>query len=1149
MFEYITESVGCGWCYNSDNPLEGTCTPGSFTNSDHGTCNIINTSQIENSTSSSIGKNRSMTDPSSLDTSFAWAYEECPDIDECKLNIHKCHSKATCKNVPGSYLCSCNKGFAGDGFNECRRSCLETCERGFCSGEPHFQCKCNLGWTGPACDIDCGCSFHSTCSQGVGFCDQCLNYTSGATCQFCESGTYGDAVSSSGCTPCHCNGHEDRNKGICDPKTGICFCKAKFHGDRCEKCAEGYSGEPVNGGDCHHDCFAKSVIIGEQQGIIGVVNSTGGLRDCLWIVSSNPGFSLDPHTLKQGLDGDPIPVSLSLFKSRIDVNCEDNNVYIYDGLPPAVSTINNSRLLAVLCSDNTAEEVVMVAESGLISVVYSEKPGSRGFNASFRIESCGCHGEPDCDCEKKVKKDSVCHNNCTQNQGICDSRTGRCRCNLGFMEDDCSQRSGLNQLLSSKIELEDSNGILSRIGHSLISDSNGVLWLFGGYHPDRGILQDLRAFDTKTEMFKIVNFQTLEKTSELSSPPPRLFHAACYALESNSLYIHGGMNFNEELSDFWRFDLNDLVWESLTHTIEKRSIDNEKVEISLAGHTLTYIPDSRSILIIGGYSQDTGLNGVVYEYLLQYSTWKRIKTTGFPPTSLFGHTASYIQGMKTLFVFGLVGSSASSDSSQSYLYCLNIDTKVWSVLPFSPKHSKAVYSSGNTISGRMFHSGVETPNSLIFLGADPPNSKLNTILVFWLECLQWVKITAEKQDFKFMRKQTEWIGPDFDSNFGARSVFSQGSIYTIGGVRGIYRTYISRIQLSQDVCNLFSLNQIDCLDITGCNFCNQGNSSVCFSEYRASQVSQETGDLYAREPGDLHAREPGDLKICSQDDIVKGQVCDQNWISQNDRDCKSLSSCGECLVEWPVFGGSPIQSHCQWCHGCDRGGKCVPRGLDCSTENLCYSQQKSIELSGECPELECSATSCTNCLDSNCFWSKQFTRSGKQRVSVGEDGVGWTCQRKSLLHILEKANKTQMVIGETSPPLPCPSPCHALQDCQACLEGGGADAGDEGCVWSVNLGRCLSAVLKPMLCLGGICGKVLKSGDSCPPNCKEMRTCSSCLKQTPCGWCSFTQETVQGIGVCAQVQIGQRKGREEKGREGKRREEKGKDYTGEYVLR
>ena len=73
----------------------------------------------------------------------------------------------------------------------------------------------------------------------------------------------------------------------------------------------------------------------------------------------------------------------------------------------------------------------------------------------------------------------------------------------------------------------------------------------------------------------------------------------------------------------------------------------------------------------------------------------------------------------------------------------------------------------------------------------------------------------------------------------------------------------------------------------GCNFCNQGNSSVCFSEYRAGQVSQESGDLYVREPGDPHAREPGDLNVCSQDEIVKGQVCDQNWISQ--------------VHSWPIF--------------------------------------------------------------------------------------------------------------------------------------------------------------------------------------------------------------------------------------------------------
>ena len=44
---------------------------------------------------------------------------------------------------------------------------------------------------------------------------------------------------------------------------------------RCEQCAEGYFGEPASGGDCHHGCFAKSVITGEEQGVIGVVNRTG----------------------------------------------------------------------------------------------------------------------------------------------------------------------------------------------------------------------------------------------------------------------------------------------------------------------------------------------------------------------------------------------------------------------------------------------------------------------------------------------------------------------------------------------------------------------------------------------------------------------------------------------------------------------------------------------------------------------------------------------------------------------------------------------------------------------------------------------------------------------------------------------------------
>ena len=37
------------------------------------------------------------------------------DIDECTTNAHDCHLDATCSNTDGSFTCSCNQGYSGDG--------------------------------------------------------------------------------------------------------------------------------------------------------------------------------------------------------------------------------------------------------------------------------------------------------------------------------------------------------------------------------------------------------------------------------------------------------------------------------------------------------------------------------------------------------------------------------------------------------------------------------------------------------------------------------------------------------------------------------------------------------------------------------------------------------------------------------------------------------------------------------------------------------------------------------------------------------------------------------------------------------------------------------------------------------------------------
>ncbi|XP_074837451.1 multiple epidermal growth factor-like domains protein 8 [Carettochelys insculpta] len=1058
----------CGWCGNTDNPTLGRCLQGDF-------------SGVGGFPNCSMALWQSPRLPTAQPTE--WSYGQCPDLDECRLGMAHCHPFASCHNTPEAYECRCHRGYTGDGFTHCNRTCYEDCGHGWCSGPPDYACVCELGWTsepgagangsmgGARCTVDCGCNYHSSCqARGPGECDQCQDWTHGERCHLCRPGSFGNATSPAGCQECQCNGHGLPELGYCHGATGACYCAPPTEGLRCQHCATGYYGEPRNGGTCYRACEGRSLLGNlSGSGSLGSRRAGGAAGDlayCLWVLSASPG--LEPCPSAQ-----PCPsISLSL-EPDISTPCMHSYGYAFDGLPAFLdgAEVQSDRtLIGAFCGRGRAQPVSVEATSGLL-VLYYEANSSEasGFNATFTVHRCqpGCQPSQECRGGRCVCRAGyagphcqlqVCPGDCSAHagQGLCNMSLGLCVCGEGFGGADCSVpldpgKLVWETLMDSQLTPDTASRFLHRLGHTMVEGPEATLWMFGGLSLRQGLLGNVYRYSVPERRWT----QMLAGTEDGGpGPSPRYFHAAAYVPSRQAMVVLGGLTASGIASDCWVLNLTTLQWRQ----------EQDPLLPAVAGHTLT-ARGGASLLLIGGYSPADGFNKQLLEYSVESERWRAGPVAGTPPTGLYGHSAVYHEGTDAIYVFGGQRFHVETVSPSPELYSLHCPSRTWSLL--APAQGPKPLS-------HFFHAAAVVRDTMVVVGGRTEAQDFsNHVLLYQLLCNTWILPSHTGPAV---------VGVPMNESVAHAVAAVGGRIYVSGGFSGVALGRMAVLTVPSDPCLVFPSPDACNHSSTSCTWCH----SSCLSTDAAERLGCPAG----------------------------ASACFPTPRSADE--CRRLRTCSECLARHPQAmnpgPGVTAAPPCKWCTNCPEGA-CIGSAGSCTSENDCRINQREIFVASNCSETSCEAADCPACTASGkCMWTRQFKRTGEtRRILSVQPTYDWTCFSHSLLNV------SPMPV-ESSPPLACPTPCHNHSSCHDCLGSKGADGGWQHCVWSVSLRQCMSPTYLPMRCLAGLCGRVLSGAESCTPPCARALQCAVCTRQPRCGWCGRPGEN--GHGRCLEGGLG-----------------------------
>lgn len=496
------------------------------------------------------------------------------------------------------------------------------------------------------------------------------------------------------------------------------------------------------------------------------------------------------------------------------------------------------------------------------------------------------------------------------------------------------------------------------------------------------------------------------------------------------------------LNDFWRFSITNQRWREVEISADIRPPP-------LTGHTLTLIKDGDHdlLVLIGGFSPLNGFNQHTYVFNLTTTQWSIIDTFGHSPVGIFGHSAVYHSISQNVYVFGgYVFQSNDKSSMSNKLYALNVGHRFWTEIP---TFTGINHAEENLPRARLLHSAISTDNyMLIYGGRTQPENSTDSLIAYVYKCNMWVRLT----------ENVELVG-QLKPSYAHGMAYDSEAVYIVTGWDGSIISRVIRLNVPNDLCELFSRSKHLCRHFMGCSYCtvkpHDDPVSHCYANDRID-ICTETDKQYNR-----------------------GIACDASAV--RGRICATFNTCESCTAVYPYF--SEANSPCRWC-GDSISGRCVPL----NSTHYCGDDVTIVATGGVCPGSLCNGD-CKICIERGCHWiqdenNKSFCSSDDSHTELKQES-----------HI-------------------CPRRCESFKNCSDCLSASSENEG--GCRWSTQLNQCISPNYQSLWCVGGVCGLVLQSSEIsyCPEPCLAYTQCYTCLAHAHCGWCS--KNNTEGEGVCTE---------------------------------